>query len=199
MKLGQWSVRLLIAAALLTPLVIMIMRGSRTHSGRQPSEQGPTKSLDQVGATTRFPIFATPSEALPPEVRNTIGNRLAAMRWMKAPKNPGLQDPGVWVVPGDGRLCIIEHQPSQAVALSCTTMHDAERRGLATAMVRESEFGIPGLRVVVGVVPDGVQQVAVYTRGTIVRTPVVGGVFDLRDHAENPPDRLSLIRGTPEA
>jgi hypothetical protein len=72
----------------------------------------------------------------------------------------------VWVMPGDGHVCLANTTPGDGhLGFSCATPDDVEKGLLAPADIDEHGNG-----VVTGVVPDGVTEVTVVDVGGGTRT-----------------------------
>jgi hypothetical protein len=77
--------------------------------------------------------------------------------------------PGVWVMPGDGYVCMANSTPGEGnLGFSCATPEDVERGLLAPADVDANGNG-----VLTGVLPDGVAEVTVVDKNGSTRTVAV--------------------------
>lgn len=179
----------MVAASLLVILAISIWWAPRSTD---PDPRPPASVLP--GAARSFALLRTRPEGVPSAVQQALSGRLQGINWGQAQRLPTSAPPKVWVVPGAGRLCIVERQVRAAVAVSCASVDDVRRRGLATVMLRDGNRESPGLRVIAGIAPHGVRRVFIHTAGSRVSIPVDNGVFERRDHVQDPPDRLTLDR-----
>jgi hypothetical protein len=74
--------------------------------------------------------------------------------------------PGVWVMPGDGHVCMANTTPAEGqLGFGCATTDNVERGLLVGADIDEDGNG-----VVTGIVPDGVTEVTVVDQGGATRT-----------------------------
>jgi imidazolonepropionase-like amidohydrolase len=82
------------------------------------------------------------------------------------------------------------------VGTVCSKTTQARADGVATTAIPRAGQDAPvtGPRLIVGVAPDGARAVSVHTRGRVAVRRVVNGLFILRDHAVDPPDRISVRR-----
>lgn len=136
-------------------------------------------------------VEATPVQEVQPEQAEDIGQLRRARttddalpaRWDDAltdgengdehwGANPDLARrtaPGVWVVPGDGYVCLANSTPGEGtLGFGCATPEDVERGLLAPADVDANGNG-----VLTGVLPDGVGEVTLVNRDGSTRTVAV--------------------------
>lgn len=143
----------------------------------------------------RFALLRTPPEGLPARIRRILRAPSAGMSWALA-RRIRVELPGAyWLVPANGRMCIVDRGSlgNPAVETTCVRTDRALAEGVATVTLARPHAGAPRpARLIVGVAPDGAREAAVRTRGTVARVPVVDGVFVLRDETLAPPDSLSL-------
>jgi hypothetical protein len=77
--------------------------------------------------------------------------------------------PGVWLVPGDGYVCVANSTPGEGtLGFGCATPEDVERGLLAP-----SDVDANGSGVLTGVLPDGVREVTLVNRDGSTRTVAV--------------------------
>jgi len=77
---------------------------------------------------------------------------------------------------------------------TCDSLKNAEGRGIATTRIDDRSTGATDVtRIIVGLAPRDAKAVKVITRGNVLRTPVVDGVFIMRDAEPFPPDRFALV------
>lgn len=105
----------------------------------------------------------TSDDALPSEWRDELAQ---AGNWGANPSLSRRTAPGVWIVPGDGFVCVANATPHDgALGLGCATPEDVNRGLLAP-----SDVDADGNGVLTGVVPDGVDQVTLVDRDGSTRT-----------------------------
>lgn len=101
----------------------------------------------------------------------------------------------VWAIPGPKSVCMfIQESINGPVGSSCSENQHAIKVGLFIASLSSTSPSQGPSRLVVGLVPDGVQQVAVRTPGFEDSTvAVVDNTFTLRDRIAGPPEALEML------
>jgi hypothetical protein len=98
----------------------------------------------------------TADDALPTQWRDEISEgENADEHWGANASLSRRTAPGVWIVPGDGYVCVANSTPGEgALGFGCASTDDLERGLLAP-----SDVDANGNGVLTGVVPDGVTEV----------------------------------------
>jgi hypothetical protein len=142
-----------------------------------------------------FALLRTPPEGLPARVGRLLDAPIVGMNWRLAQRIPVNLSGAYWLVPGDGHLCIVDHGSlgNPAAGTSCARTADALTQGVASITVTRPHAGVYAdeARLIVGVAPDGADEVRIRTRDAVARAPVVGSTFVLRDALVAPPDKIS--------
>lgn len=121
----------------------------------EPVTTVPDEQAEQIEQLDRA---QTSDDALPDrwEDKLTEGDQADEL-WGANPELSRRTAPGVWVMPGDGYVCLANTTPGEGnLGFSCATPEDVERGLLAPADVDADGNG-----VLTGVVPDGVAEVTV--------------------------------------
>jgi hypothetical protein len=149
----------------------------------------------QSDQRAHFAVLRTLPEGLPRAVRKILRQPNFGASWALAQRLTIDIPIQVWVVPGQGFLCIIDRQAESVVGVGCTPTRNARRHGLTTTLLDppSSSQGY-GRRFTFGLAPDGTREMLVETHGSMTTTPVKNGVFLLRDRAMDPPSRVKLIK-----
>ena len=138
----------------------------------EPVTTVPEEQAEEIDALDRE---QTSGDALPDrwEDELTEGDQADEL-WGANPELSRRTAPGVWVMPGDGYVCMANTTPGEgALGFSCATPEDVERGLLAPADVDEHGNG-----VVTGVLPDGVSEVTVANRdGSERSVPVENNTY----------------------
>jgi hypothetical protein len=101
----------------------------------------------------------------------------------------------VWVVPAAGRLCLVDASPEEAPSLVCNAVHRVVKAGLFLASVPAGRLNRTPTRTIVGLVPNAVKLVRVYTSaGRAKMSRVVNNVFAVRDAGRAFPESIELVR-----
>ncbi len=146
-----------------------------------------------------FSVLRTPPEALPATIRNVFKPGYG-LNWKLAQRLPVSLRGNYWAVPGHGWLCLLSQTP--LADLTCTTTAQAVAHGVVAANIREAPntdkgvFGVSrarGRRLIVGIAPDGAREMRIESPGSTTTTPVVDGIFILRDRLTNPPDNTTPL------
>jgi hypothetical protein len=135
----------------------------------QAAEAAPVESVPPEQAEQLRPLRSdrTADDALPTEVRAELSDGPAAdEHWGANPSLSRHTAPGVWIVPGDGYVCLANSTPGEnAVGFGCATPADVERGLLAPSDVDENGNGL-----LTGVLPDGVSEVRLVDKDGSTRT-----------------------------
>jgi hypothetical protein len=109
-------------------------------------------------------------DALPSQWRNMLADPSRSDdQWGANPSLSRRTAPGVWIVPGDGYVCVANATPGEgALGFGCATPEDVDRGLLAP-----SDVDANGNGVLTGVVPDGVGHVTVVNRDGSTRESAV--------------------------
>ncbi|HKG38991.1 MAG TPA: hypothetical protein VKB25_08380 [Conexibacter sp.] len=146
----------------------------------------------------RFALLRTRPEGLPARLRDLVRTRDATFNPELAQRIPALLPGGYWLVPDAGQICVVSVVPgTPGAGTVCGSTRQAIREGIATISFTPAERAPAGAptRLVVGVAPEGTRDVLVHTHGSVTATPVVRGVFVLRDSVRVPSDFVELRRG----
>ena len=179
-------------------IVLWQIRQGAPNSSHSREASGPTQSISVVAARQRgsFSLLRSRPEGLPRAVAQILPLSLYEMNFSLAQRIVGA--PGrYWAVPGNGLLCIASDVRGESVGLTCAKTADAITRGVATTVIESTRHSKGGTeRTIVGIAPDGVRQVRLFTGG-LADTVLVGNenAFLLRDSKSRPPDRIVALRG----
>jgi len=144
--------------------------------------------------TRNFELLRTPPEGLPKRLRKTLRQPLFGMNSQLAQRLPAWTGVQAWIVPARGALCIVTRQRRDIVGLSCPPTRYALHHGVFTTFLYKSgDDATPTRRVVIGVVSDIVREVAIATNNSTTGTPVLHGVFVVKDTAVSAPGALKLV------
>jgi hypothetical protein len=142
-----------------------------------------------------FALLRTRPEGLPARVRRLLKAPIVGMNWSLAQRIPVNLAGAYWLVPGNGHLCIVDQGSlgNPAAGTSCARTADALAQGIASITVTRPHDGVYAeeARLIVGVAPDGADEVRIRTRDAVARAPVAGSTFVLRDALVAPPDKIS--------
>jgi hypothetical protein len=93
-------------------------------------------------------------DALPDHWRERLA-RTQSRRWGSNPDLARRVDPGVWLIPGNGYICLANVTPRDgSLGFGCATPSQVEQ-----GLLQPSDLNAEGSGVVTGVMPDGVQSV----------------------------------------
>ena len=148
--------------------------GPQDPDESQPAaaEAAPVSSIqpDQADELAQLRRARSSDDALPPRWGQDLTGDGGDEEHFGA--NPALSrrtGPGVWLVPGDGFVCVANTTPDDGgMGLGCATPEDVDRGLLAP-----SDVDANGNGVVTGVVPDGVDRVTLVDRDGSTRTAAV--------------------------
>jgi hypothetical protein len=138
----------------------------------EAAEAAPVEEVpaDQAAEVRQLERPQTSDDAMPSAYEDELTDEANADEHYGA--NPDLSRrtaPGVWVMPGDGHVCMANTTPQEGdLGLSCATPRDVKRGLLAPADIDANGNGI-----VTGVVPDGVTEVKVVDKNGDSRTVAV--------------------------
>lgn len=178
--------------------------GQRAQQSTTPShadEWGERNSPASVAVLRRVPdalqadfaLLRTPPDGLPASIRKILHTPTYGMNWKLARRLPIKAFVHIWVVPGNGFICLISQQTQASAGTICETTHEALNHGIATIFLSGGGVDITPLRrTIVGIAPDGTREVIANTQGSLARIYVTHGIFIHRDKSANPPDRLIL-------
>jgi hypothetical protein len=122
-----------------------------------PVQSVPPEESEDIGQLRRD---RTTDDALPSAARDELANEGADDHWGANPYLSRRTAPGVWIVPGDGYVCVANTPPSGGgVGFGCATTEDVGRGLLAP-----SDVDADGNGVLTGVLPDGVDHVTLVDR-----------------------------------
>jgi hypothetical protein len=95
-------------------------------------------------------------DAMPPTWERSVEDDTDAdERWGANPDLSRLVAPGVWLIPGNGYVCVsMLNSRDGSLSLSCATAPEVEQ-----GLLQPSDVDATGTGVVTGVMPDGVEQV----------------------------------------
>jgi hypothetical protein len=136
-----------------------------------PTAESHVAAADNVPASTvQYPQWhrfaelrrerSTP-DALPTEWQQALADDTAAgFRWGANPKLSRRAAPGVWLVPGNGFVCVaIANLRDGSFGFSCANELELER-----GLLQPADLDANGTGVVTGVLPDGVESVTLVDR-----------------------------------
>lgn len=117
----------------------------------------------QIG---NFAILRTSSEMLPSQVIQIMhGIHTYGMNWNLAQKMPAADGRGLelWLVPGNGYLCMLLRTDAKRLRASCATSRRALVHGLVAITLGASrrQSRLQHWRVIVGIAPDHVHHVLI--------------------------------------
>ena len=132
-----------------------------------PVESVPAEQADDIRQLRRA---RDPDDAMPEQWREELTEGdTADENWGANPDLSRRTAPGVWIVPGDGYVCVANTTPGEgALGFGCATPDDVERGLLAP-----SDVDANGNGVLTGVLPDGVPEVTVVDKDGATRTVAV--------------------------
>jgi hypothetical protein len=133
------------------------------------ADAAPVQSIEpeQAGEIGELRRSRTTDDALPPRWGATLTDDGSdESHWGANPALSRRTGPGVWIVPGDGYVCVANTAPDDGgMGLGCATPDDVDRGLLAP-----SDVDANGNGVVTGVVPDGVDRVTLVDRDGSTRS-----------------------------
>ena len=148
--------------------------------------------------SANFALLRTQPEGLPARVRAALRTPGFGVNWRLAQRIPVTLPGAYWLVPGNGYLCVVamESLGTPGVSTTCAPTAHAVGHGIASIAIsppKPASSG-PGSRLIVGVAPDRTREIRVHTHGSVETTPVLEGIFVVRDSLAAPPDLLTLRR-----
>jgi hypothetical protein len=114
------------------------------------------------------------------------------MNWALAQRVPLSLRGSFWLVPGRHVLCLLHAITVHEASSACAPTKIALAHGIVAVSLREASAVAPAERLIVGVVPDGVSEAVVHTRGIASRVAIARHLFVLKDSINEPPDVVSL-------
>lgn len=157
-----------------------VVAGAGAEDGSTPApepeaaavEAAPVQSVEpeQAEDIGQLRRGRTGDDALPPTWREALTEgENADEHWGANPALARHTAPGVWIVPGDGYVCVASRTPDDgALGFGCATPEDVDRGLLAPSDVDEHGNG-----VLTGVLPDGVEEVTLVDLDGSTRTAEV--------------------------
>ena len=179
--------------SLLCLCVVWVGCGQSASKDRTAAGSGLLKGANarSTWLSDRFAILRTPPERTPTGLAEAL--RLTGGGAALAQRLP-LIIQAAWVIPSSRKLCLVLVQATGTSSVTCKKADGVIREGLFTASVPSSASS--GMRLIMGVVPDGVSLVRVQAKGAPPQTvPVAENVFSLRDHRRAFPESIELVRG----
>jgi hypothetical protein len=170
--------------------------------GNQPTSDGlqQGKALPPVVHTPApqrdsFAILRSPAEGLPATTTKLLRQSRFGMNWALAHRLSASVPGAFWAVPGNGFLCIVQQLDTHSVAQTCATTAQALAHGVVSVAIDAVPADGPTTprRLIVGIAPDRARIASIRTGGSVVRAPISGNVFVVRDTADDPPDSVSLL------
>jgi hypothetical protein len=149
-----------------------------------------------ISLRAHFRIFDSPAEGLPPLVETILRRPLHGSNWSLAQSLAGTPWP-VWAVPGQGVLCLLsQERTGGGIGSSCSSIKRAIKYGLFASSLADRATGASRpKRVVIGIVPNGISGVKVFTTGKPARNSLVShNTFVLRDRVLEPAEQISLLQ-----
>jgi hypothetical protein len=140
-----------------------------------------------------FAPFRTRPESLPRPVIEKLRQTKYGLNGILAQRLLVDTPEKMWVVPGNGFICIVGYQVRQSTALVCDTTKDARNHGVTMTRLGVANAAAPRpKRIIVGIAPDQAHKVHIHTGSTVVSASVTGNVFLRRDSVSAPPDRVTF-------
>ena len=140
-----------------------------------------------------FSVLRGVPEGIPQEVTRAVHADTSGANWTLAQRLPTI-DPAVWAVPGRKHLCLVELPSNGAIGVVCTRTRYAIQRSAYTASVPPPGSSTRAKRVILGLVPNSVRAVRVYTAGLPPeRASMSQNFFFLEDEVHRPPTSVKLI------
>jgi hypothetical protein len=154
----HWGRRLVVAGALAATIVVaVVIAGSNIASDERPAEDPSRPDAAAFGVLDNEPV------SIPSALRRALSEdaaiRRAGIRWGDARRATVRHGVTVYVLPGDGRLCLLVTADDLGTGLSCEDMTAAGGGMLMTRIARGAGT------IVAGVVPDGVSSVSLVGEG----------------------------------
>jgi hypothetical protein len=142
-----------------------------------------------------FAVLRGDPTGLPTKIRQQLGRPILGTNEWLAQRLSEDTPRRVWVVPGNGNLCLVDQPPSGGLGTACTTTANALRHGItSTFLVEAQQGGSRGGRTIVGLAPDPAREVRVHTPGfPPVTVPVRHNVFTLSDGVTEPPETIEMV------
>lgn len=143
--------------------------GSGQKSEAEAARATPVTSVrpEQAHAIGELRRGRTTDDAIPSTWRQALADGdVANEHWGANPSLSRRTAPGVWIVPGDGHVCVVNATPGDgALGFGCASSGDVERGLLAP-----SDVDANGNGVLTGVLPDGIEAVTLVDRDGSTRS-----------------------------
>lgn len=162
----KWFGGVAVATCLAVGTVGVIVAGAGADAGlgRSPvpealtADREPVAAIDpkQAEAIGQLRRSRTTDDALPTSwAEELTDGENGPGHWGANPSLSRRTAPGVWVVPGDGYVCLANSTPdSGGMGFGCATMED-----LGRGLLAPSDVDANGNGILTGVLPDGVDRV----------------------------------------
>ena len=173
---ARWAALLMTALVGFSGLVVVAGAGAGGSAG-EPTEMeaadAPTVAAvepEQAEEIAELERSERPDDELPPRWESAIEEAAGEGHgWGANPDLARHTAPGVWIMPGNGYVCIASSSPGDGSAgFGCASNDDVERGRLAPSDVDENGNG-----VLTGIVPDGVPSVELVDLDGSTRTAEV--------------------------
>jgi hypothetical protein len=162
----------------------LVVRGKGVHAEPNHVSMGVAKVLTvQPQQLRAFSILRAPPETPPPNTRlaieKAVEGRGFGLILTLGHRVPTLLGEYVWVVPGNGFICIVGNQP---VVAGCNTTVETIQHGMSVVAIDPPLSRHKAKRYILyGVTPDHVKAVAVKREdGRRTTVPVVNNVYSYR-------------------
>jgi hypothetical protein len=195
-RLGVSLLLILVASLSVLAYIGPLSAEGPTHSlsnaQNDNPDEGTTKRLSagQVRVLSHFGLFRTAPEGLPRYVGQLVANTSYGLRSRFAQKLPVRSPARVWAVPAQGMICLVSLHQAGAASLTCDKANNVLADGLSVTFLSTPEQNYPWRRVIVGVAPNGTDQIVAVATSGRTRIEVADNIFVRRDDVPEAPVRL---------
>ena len=169
---------------------------SRKQAQRLPGGSVPVVGQIEQSLAKSFAIFRTSPEGLPAAVTKTLRVPTYGMNWHLAQLIPVSTVNSFWAVPGRDVICIVSRQAEGIVSSNCARTAHAITHGITATFLKAGGSSQDANRLIVGIAPDGVAAMKLYSNGKMTTVPVFGGAFTLEDAIRAVPERVVPVEAS---